>query len=106
MKFNYKDIALSKKNLKGDLAILQMLIHHFMSDDFKNETDEFATEDGNYELKLTVVGKTEKQLDVSKLIKWMSSYGEDLEKENQKLNDSISNIRWKINNVIDEELNN
>lgn len=100
MKFKYEDIRLNKE-LEGELSVLRYLIHKLIP----LNTDNFATDNGEYELKLTLTGNKEVELDVPKLLKLIDNYGKETEKENEKLKSIVYSIRSNINGFIDNELN-
>jgi len=100
MKFKYEDIRLNKE-LEGELAVLRYLIHKLLP----LNTDNFATDNGEYELKLTLTGNKEVELDIPKLLKLIDNYGKETEKENEKLKSIVYSIRSNINGFIDNELN-
>lgn len=100
VKFKYTEIA-NSENLRD--RVLRTLVLNFIdSDSWKDDVD-FAPENDEYELKLTVTGNYEINLNTEKLIEWMMEYGIELEQENRKLKDKLSNIRSKVCEFIDEE---
>lgn len=101
IQFNYNEIK-NNRNDRNDT--LRWLVLNFVKEnDLLKQDNNFAPEDGNFELRLTVKGNYEMDLDVEKLLKKLINHGKELEEENRELKDKLNNIRYKINQFIDEE---
>lgn len=100
IQFKYGEISYSEDSRD---KMLKALVLNFMNtSEFKNDKT-FAPENDEYELKLTIKGNYEIDLNIEKLLQWMMQYGQEIEQENRQLKDKLNSIRSKVNQFIDEE---